>query len=78
MGQSSEPEIERITNDLTEKSIRTRWLVDGMRLLTRDEIRASLADPDPESLFLDPLLSPDQVGSISVDLALDTILRFQY
>lgn len=41
-----------------------------MRLLTRDEIRKSLANPEPESLFLDPLLSPGQVGSIAVDLRL--------
>lgn len=41
-----------------------------MRLLTRNEILASLSDANPESLFLDPLLSTNQVGSISVDLRL--------
>ncbi|MDA8129628.1 MAG: dCTP deaminase [Betaproteobacteria bacterium] len=41
-----------------------------MRLLTRNEILASLSSGDPDSLFLDPVLSDDQIGSISVDLRL--------
>lgn len=41
-----------------------------MRLLTRNEILASLSDANQESLFLDPLLSTDQIGSISVDFRL--------
>lgn len=38
-----------------------------MKLLTRAEIEASLADPKG-GIFLDPLLRADQVGSITVDL----------
>ncbi len=41
-----------------------------MRLLTRKEILASLSSDDPDSLFLDPILSNDQIGGISVDLRL--------
>lgn len=38
-----------------------------MRLLTKSEILASLAEHDG-GIFLDPLLRMDQVGSVSVDL----------
>ena len=41
-----------------------------MKLLTRDEIHQLLRDNDPNSLFLDPLLAEDQVGSVTVDLRL--------
>lgn len=41
-----------------------------MQLLTRTDIQKSLADPSDESLHLGPLLEPNQVGSISVDLRL--------
>ena len=41
-----------------------------MRLLTAPEVHASLESQDPESLFLDPLLRPEQVGAVSVDLRL--------
>ncbi|RZJ85441.1 MAG: dCTP deaminase [Massilia sp.] len=41
-----------------------------MRLLTREELNASLASGDPNSIFLDPLLRPDQVGEVSIDLRL--------
>lgn len=41
-----------------------------MRLLTRDQILASLDKGDSDSLYLDPLLTRDQIGSISVDLRL--------
>ncbi len=41
-----------------------------MRLLTRDQILASLDNGDSDSLYLDPLLTIDQIGSISVDLRL--------
>lgn len=41
-----------------------------MQLLTYDRILASLDSKDAESLYLDPLLNRDQVGSISVDLRL--------
>jgi dCTP deaminase len=41
-----------------------------MRLLTRTDLLASLANPDPDSLFLDPLLQEAQIGPVSVDLRL--------
>ncbi|MFW7340698.1 dCTP deaminase [Pollutimonas sp. H1-120] len=41
-----------------------------MKLLTRDEILQSLSNDDPNTLFLDPLLTMDQVGSVTVDLRL--------
>lgn len=41
-----------------------------MRLLAREELNASLASNEPDSIFLDPLLRPDQVGEVSVDLRL--------
>lgn len=41
-----------------------------MRLLTRPELLKMLADKSPGSLNLDPLLTQDQVGAISVDLRL--------
>jgi dCTP deaminase len=41
-----------------------------MHLLTRHELLALLEDPDPSSLFLDPLLAKEQVGAVSVDLRL--------
>ncbi len=41
-----------------------------MQLLTRPDIVAALDDPDPKSLFLEPLLDKAQIGAISVDLRL--------
>lgn len=41
-----------------------------MRLLTRTELTESLSSNDDESIHLDPLLRPDQVGEVSVDLRL--------
>lgn len=41
-----------------------------MRLLTREQLKESLASDDPDSIFLDPLLRADQVGEVSVDLRL--------
>ena len=41
-----------------------------MQLLSRPELLSSLADPSPESIFLDPLLKDDQVGAVSIDLRL--------
>jgi dCTP deaminase len=41
-----------------------------MRLLTHEELVASLASTDAESIHLDPLLRPDQVGQVTVDLRL--------
>ena len=41
-----------------------------MQLLTRDRILESLNKNDSESLYLDPLLTENQIGSISVDLRL--------
>lgn len=41
-----------------------------MRLLAREEILKILKDDHPDSIFLDPLLTEDQVGSITVDLRL--------
>lgn len=41
-----------------------------MRLLTREEISASLSSNDPNSLYIEPLLRPEQVGAVSVDLRL--------
>lgn len=38
-----------------------------MKLLTRIEVEALLADP-AGGIFLDPLLRPDQIGGITVDL----------
>lgn len=41
-----------------------------MRLLGRGEILTSLASPDEDSLFLDPLLDEAQVGAVTLDLRL--------
>ena len=41
-----------------------------MRLLTREELNASLASEDADSIFLDPLLRADQVGEVTIDLRL--------
>ena len=41
-----------------------------MRLLTHDEIISSWKDPNPESLFLDPLIDVAQIGAVSIDLRL--------
>lgn len=41
-----------------------------MRLLTRDELNASLAQAGGDNIHLDPLLRPDQVGAVSIDLRL--------
>lgn len=41
-----------------------------MDLVTHDEIIQSLASNDPNSLFIDPLLESDQVGSVTIDLRL--------
>lgn len=41
-----------------------------MQLLAHDQIITSLNSKDAESLYLDPLLTEDQIGSISVDLRL--------
>lgn len=41
-----------------------------MKLLTHDEILKLISDANPSSLFLDPLLAEDQVGSVTVDLRL--------
>jgi dCTP deaminase len=40
------------------------------QILGRDEIRTLLASSDEDSLFLDPLLDPEQVGAVTVDLRL--------
>src|SRR5688572_23914194 len=42
----------------------------GMRLLTRKELTESLQDPAADSIHLDPLLRPEQVGEVSIDLRL--------
>lgn len=41
-----------------------------MKLLTHDEILQSLGNSNPNSLFLEPLLTIDQVGSVTVDIRL--------
>lgn len=41
-----------------------------MELITQNEIVASLASTDPNSLFIDPLLEDNQVGNVTVDLRL--------
>lgn len=41
-----------------------------MRLLTRKELNDSLKGNGADSIHLDPLLRPDQVGEVSVDLRL--------
>jgi dCTP deaminase len=41
-----------------------------MRLLVRDDVEASLASDDEDSLFIDPLLESDQVGAVTIDLRL--------
>jgi len=41
-----------------------------MQLLVRNEIKASLANDDEDSLFIDPLLEEDQVGAVTIDLRL--------
>jgi dCTP deaminase len=41
-----------------------------MQLLAHDEIEASLASEDEDSLFIDPLLEKDQVGAVTIDLRL--------
>lgn len=41
-----------------------------MRLLHKEELLASLASPESDSLFLEPLLDRAQVGAVTVDLRL--------
>ena len=41
-----------------------------MRLLTCDELKVSLTSEEPDSIFLEPLLRPDQIGEVSIDLRL--------
>ncbi|WP_432432824.1 dCTP deaminase [Burkholderia gladioli] len=41
-----------------------------MRLLNRDNILASLAENEQDTLFIDPLLDEAQIGAVSVDLRL--------
>lgn len=41
-----------------------------MQLLNRESITASLQSKEPDSIYIEPLLSEEQVGSISVDLRL--------
>lgn len=41
-----------------------------MRLLTHDDITASLASGEEDSLFIDPLLDANQIGAVTVDLRL--------
>lgn len=41
-----------------------------MSLLTRGEISARISSSDTDRIFIDPLISDDQVGAVSVDLRL--------
>lgn len=41
-----------------------------MQLLNRESLNASLQSSSSESLYIEPLLSQDQIGSISIDLRL--------
>jgi len=41
-----------------------------MRLLHRDELLASLASTEADSLFLDPLLDNEQIGAVTIDFRL--------
>lgn len=41
-----------------------------MRLLTRNELKASLAGKGSNNIHLDPLLREDQIGEVSIDLRL--------
>lgn len=41
-----------------------------MRLLYDQEIRALLDSPDPNSLFVEPLLEDSQIGAVTLDLRL--------
>jgi len=38
-----------------------------MRLLTKPDLVASLQSADADSLFIEPLLRPDQVGAVSLN-----------
>lgn len=41
-----------------------------MSLLDKTELLSSLGSSDPDSLFIDPLLDRDQVGSVTIDFRL--------
>lgn len=41
-----------------------------MRLLARNQLRHLLSSTAPDSLFIEPLLRPEQVGAVSIDLRL--------
>lgn len=41
-----------------------------MSLLTKNELRARIDSDEPDRIFIDPLVSEDQVGAVSVDLRL--------
>ena len=41
-----------------------------MTVWTKPDVQRSLASEDPDSLFIDPLLDPDQVQELTVDLRL--------
>jgi len=41
-----------------------------MKLLTHNEILDQLKDSNPNTLFIDPLIADDQIGSVSIDFRL--------
>lgn len=44
--------------------------MDGMNLLGKSELLEQLRSSEPDSIFLEPLLDEEQVGSVSIDLRL--------